>query len=326
MNTPLPPMKSLVVTIVALVCYSCMFCASASAYTTIKDVIYSDAMGREVQYAVVLPDSYATQTNKTFPVLYCLHGAGSPYDTWAVMLPLNRAIDGDYPAIIVTFAGGSRYIDNKNDPSIRYTTFFFEELVPFIETTYRAGGRQELRGVTGFSMGGFGAWHFMLLRPDFFSSVSSLSGAFAGAPSGHSEFELYSRLEAAYQNEIELPPMYLGCGLSDRYLSENRTMEDALSSRGFSVEYVESPGDHNWTYWRDTSPQIIAFHYKYMSAPVALWKGFPVDDTNHADTGDFLGQVYAGYQPWVWAYSLSKWMWSPTSTNEHGEWFWIATQ
>ncbi len=236
------------------------------AVKTIKDNLHSKAMDKEIPYVVVLPDSYETESDKTFPVLYCLHGANAPYDTWSVMAPLNEAIDGDYPTILVTFeAGLSSYLDFADDPSIRYTTFFFEELVPFIESSYRAGGKKELRAVTGFSMGGFGAFHYMLQRPDFFSSVSSLSGAFNRARGDRKQFNLYEILKAASEKETELPPLYLGCGVDDRLLEDSRKMSAELEKLGYTVTYVEGPGAHNWPYWRDASIDIIKFHYPHFS-------------------------------------------------------------
>jgi S-formylglutathione hydrolase FrmB len=57
-----------------------------------------------------------------------------------------------------------------------FTTFVFNECIPTIEKQYRINTSQRM--LTGFSMGGFGAIHYMLTKPDQFVSVSSLSGWF----------------------------------------------------------------------------------------------------------------------------------------------------
>lgn len=236
---------------------------SAGGVTTSRGVFHSAGMNRGIPYAVVLPDSYETDTGTVFPLLYALHGMGAPYDSWAVMQPLNRAIDAKYPTVIVTFEGEvSWYIDHPGKPEIGYTTFFFEELVPFIESTYRTGGQPGMRAVTGFSMGSFGAWHLMLERPDFFSSVSSLSGAFNRSPDGVTILNLYPRVTAAAESDVTLPPMYLNCGSEDRLLRDNRDMRHHLEKHGYPATLIETGGGgHNWDFWKNAADELLAWHH-----------------------------------------------------------------
>lgn len=301
------------------------------AVSTIRNTLHSEAMDKDVDYAIVIPDSYNSPSNadKTYPVLYALHGYGAPYDTWAVMLPLNNAINSDYPAIIVTFEGEtSFYIDFDGNPSVQFTTFFFDELIPFVETTYRAGGHSSLRAVTGFSMGGFGAWHYMLTHPDMFSSVSALSGAFNFNPNGQTETNPYGRITTAAANQVELPPMYLNCGTSDSLIGDNRNMKQHLTDKGYSVELIETEGaQHNWTFWRGASDELIAWHYQYLSAPSETWRGLPIYPDGTVYTGDSLGWIHVANAPWVWVYKLSAWAYIGNDSNPVlPHWFWISKQ
>lgn len=232
--------------------------------STVADVLHSEAMDKDVNYRVVLPDGYEDSA-KTYPVLYALHGARADEEPWSVMAPLNNAIDGDFPAIIVTFdAERSSYVDDPADPKTRYTTFFFEELVPFIESNYRAGGKPELRAVTGFSMGGYGAWHYMLEKPDFFSSVSALSGAFDRDPKGQAQWNPFNQIPEMGKDEVQLPPTYMNCGTLDRFLDHSQRMEKLLKDYGYATTYVETPdAGHDWPFWRDSSDEVIRFHYQH---------------------------------------------------------------
>ena len=272
-------------------------------------------MEKDIPYAIVLPATYETESTKTFPVLYCLHGYGAPYDTWAVMSPLLSAIDGDYPAIIVTFEGStSWYIDHPSDPSIQYTRFFFEELVPFVESTYRAGRSPSMRGVTGFSMGGFGAWHYMLERPDFFASVSALSGAFDRIPNGEGALNPYGRITDRAGTLGTLPPIYMNCGTADSLLSDNRNMAAHLTALGYSNTLIETSGaGHDWPFWRDTSDELLAWHYASFSEPPITWRGFPLTDGVTAET-DAFGSIFVLYDPWVYIFATQSWMYI------HGDW------
>lgn len=238
--------------------------SSLCGVSTVTDVFHSEAMDKDINYRVVLPNGYS-DSDETYPVLYALHGARANEEPWSVMAPLNEAIDGDFPAIIVTFdAERSSYVDDPADPKSQYTTFFFEELVPFIESEYRAGGRPGLRAVTGFSMGGYGAWHYMLEKPDFFCSVSALSGAFDRDPKGQTQWNPYNRIPIMAEDDVQLPPTYMNCGSLDRYVDHTRRMQKLMKEHGYTPIFVEtSDAGHDWPFWRDTSDDVIHFHYQF---------------------------------------------------------------
>jgi len=242
--------------------------------------IMSKCMDKPVEIAVVLPPSYLTDTN-CFPVLYTLHGYGAPYDTWANMYPLKEAL-ADKPMIVVCFdAGTSWYIDSKVATNSLYETFFFKELNPHVEKNYRVDA--EKRGVTGFSMGGFGAFRYAAKQPGYFNSVSGLSSAFSKNDGNYASREkwlkpllgsatenienykdtdCYLLIKQAVDSGKGFPPSYLGCGTEDRLIAGNKVMSAYLKELSLSCEYVESPGAHNWPYWKMTSPEIINFHWK----------------------------------------------------------------
>jgi len=200
--------------------------------------IYSPAMGRPIRVAVVLPPGYSRNGDTRLPVLYALHGYGAPYDTWAHMSTLREAI-GEKPMAVVCFDGdrGGWYIDSPEKADSQFETFFFRELMPFVEARYRAGGNAARRGITGFSMGGYGAFQLMLSRPDAFAGVSSLSSGlvYMGETNGRPWRGLpellgpYERNRQAYQkrgilNRLEdaarqgkpLPKLMLASGTEDR--------------------------------------------------------------------------------------------------------------
>lgn len=271
----------------------------------------SPAMKREIRALVLLPPAYDAEPARRFPVLYAMHGAGAPYATWSEMSPLRRAL-AQMPMIVCCFDGdrASMYVDSTVNPQSQFTTFFFDELVPFIESHYRTNG---VRGATGFSMGGYGAFHYMLTRPEMFASVSSLSGAFwgdlAAQRGGHMKdllgdydqnaeayrkCDIYGRLKDCVAREVSLPPMLIHCGTEDGLVEENRKFErflieqnalirkrleprvsnvadeskrpraldELMLQEGLRFTYVESPGAHNWPFWRDASLGVAEFHWR----------------------------------------------------------------
>lgn len=294
---------------------------TSPAATKLTGTLYSATMDKEVPYAISLPTEYNGSPQRIYPVLYGLHGQGAPYDTWTSMPPLWRAIDGEYPAIVATFEGeNSFFLDFREDRNNQYTTFFFEEFVPYVESTWRAGRSAGMRAVTGFSMGGYGAWHYMLERPEFFASVSALSGGFNFTIDQQPEKNPYNRIPLYAGQEVELPPAYINCGSEDWLLPDNRNMAELMEDHGYAIEFVETPGAaHNWPFWRDTSELVIAWHYQHFreDGEPADWHGYPVADEAYAEAGS-LGWLFIGTDPWVWSYRMESWLYVPESVPHIG--------
>lgn len=59
--------------------------------------------------------------------------------------------------------------------------------------------------------------------------------------------------------------------------------------------------------------------------PTPTWLGYPIDENGWANTGDFMGYVYAAAAPWVWNLNLQSWMFIPAEeAGEFGEWVFIV--
>ncbi|MCC5836049.1 MAG: hypothetical protein JJU20_15080 [Opitutales bacterium] len=54
------------------------------------------------------------------------------------------------------------------------------------------------------------------------------------------------------------------------------------------------------------------------------WAGFPIDESNEVNTGNFLGQLYAGLEPWIFSYTANQFFFMPEShVTETGAWLYI---
>jgi S-formylglutathione hydrolase FrmB len=258
--------------------------------------IPSPSMNRQIQTVVVLPPEYSEKPNKHYPVLYALHPVGGADDMWAVMPKLRTELV-THPMIVVSFNAdhSSYYIDSPIKPDSQFTTFFFKELMPYIESHYRVIAGAGGRAVTGASMGGYGAFHYMLQKPDAFSSISGVSAAAAhltgdpssagylkylkvttfldllGNPENQSAYQandLFSGISAAAANKITFPPIYLQCGTEDFVKPHDIELRDFLTSKGYSCEYSEAPGaHHDWKYWKEACVGVMEFHWKHFTLP-----------------------------------------------------------
>lgn len=151
--------------------------------------IRSVILHSSVRYCTFLPASYSTPEGKSrkYPVLYLLHGLGGTQQTavlngeWTVLQDLRRDHKiGDF--IVVSPEAWDTFYINSRDGNTRYSDFFLGEFLPYIERTYRIQSTRLTRGITGFSMGGYGSLRFAFLRPDLFGSVSAHSAAIERDP------------------------------------------------------------------------------------------------------------------------------------------------
>lgn len=90
-------------------------------------------------------------------------------------------VKGDLPPfILVSVTGGRSFYGNQFEGRCQMRDFFFEEFMPFIETTYRVKAEARYRHLQGMSAGGNGAMLYAILRPDLFGTVTAVAGAFDG--------------------------------------------------------------------------------------------------------------------------------------------------
>lgn len=153
----------------------------------------SATAGTTVSFHVYVPAAYAANPTARFPVLYWLHGSGSPTagipsaSSWfgAAMA------QGKIPPMLVVFpngTGASMWCDSK-DGTVPMESVVIDDLVPHVDATFRTIASRRGRIVEGFSMGGAGAGRLGLRRPDLFAGVSMLGAGpmqldFMDAPKG----------------------------------------------------------------------------------------------------------------------------------------------
>lgn len=159
--------------------------------TVLIDSIYSENLVNEFgenptrEIAVYLPPNYK-ESNQHYPVIYFLHGFMGDHQMMNMMKELlDYAIETKRirPFIMVipnekTTYDGSFYSNTGLFGNWEDFTAF--DLVKYTDATYRTIPNKNSRGITGHSMGGYGAIKIAMHHPEIFSSVYALSpGALA---------------------------------------------------------------------------------------------------------------------------------------------------
>jgi S-formylglutathione hydrolase FrmB len=264
--------------------------------------INSQILKRPVRYCVLVPVSFSGKIPvvQRFPILYFLHGLGNNEQTlfnsggWNVIQDLRHQQKiGDF--FIVAPEGGSSFFINSADGKNRYSDFLLQEFIPNIEKKYPVRSGRGMRGISGISMGGYGALRLAFAHPELFGSVSAESAALIpatpgelnaairsgtplgnllgpvfGTPIDQAHWRANDPLVLARKNAIALRRLaiYFNCGRSDDLGFENgaEALHRELQSEKVPHQYHLYAGDHSLDYFLSHLGEVMEFHWKAFEA------------------------------------------------------------
>jgi S-formylglutathione hydrolase FrmB len=249
-------------------------------------VVKSTILLRSVRYCAYLPSSFDQDKTRQYPVMYYLHGLGDSEQSllnlggWDLIEELRRQGKiGDF--IVLAPAGGFTFYLNSADGKLRYEDFLVTEFMPQMEKKYRVSSQRATRGITGVSMGGFGALRLAFKYPRQFAAVSAqmpaliaevptnfasggqgspgaMMGDVFGSPFNRAYFErnnvfYYAKTDPAA--ELKRMKIYFDVGNNDDYGFEQgaQKLHLLLDSRGIPNEFHVYPGRHD--------PQFVMRHF-----------------------------------------------------------------
>lgn len=267
--------------------------AQATGKVIEQQNVRSSIMKKDVHCTIYLPPDYET-SNRSYPVVYLLHGFSDDNTGWLQFGEVNRYADkaiaeGTIPPMIIVMpnADSSWYV-NSYDGKENYEDFFIKELMPFVEKNYRTKPDKKYRGIAGLSMGGYGTLYLSFKHPDLFVAAAPLSagiimdttlssmpdvpyGYVLGRPFGkglsgkdrlgmfwqnHSILNLAQTLPA---DSLKRVAYWIDCGDDDFLTIGNCMLHIELTQRGIPHEFRMRDGAHNWTYWRTGITDALHF-------------------------------------------------------------------
>ena len=240
----------------------------ASQRGNLNQVWYdSPTLGMERRLFVYTPYGYADSKDK-YPVLYLLHGAGGDEDAWNSMGRACQILDNliekglAKPMICVMPNGNPTQVAartlmieekriDRNDPEARqrmdYVGSIVNDIVPFIEKTYRVDAKPKSRAIAGLSMGGGHTISASLAYPGFFQYICPLSmGITIRGEESQAEYD--KQFKALKKAGYKL--YFLACGDSDFLIENAKTLDKTLTDNGLKHTFFVTSGGHTWSNWR----------------------------------------------------------------------------
>lgn len=253
----------------------------AAYYTFNKDVPHGQV--RECLYwseheqaqrrcYVYTPAEYET-SGKSYPVLYLQHGMGEDERGWHEQGHMANIMDNQIaagkcvPMLVVMDYGncgygfGAKKGESMQEFGASFYPILLDDIIPFVEKTFRAKTDRENRAMAGLSWGGHQTFDVVLSNLDKFAWMGAFSGAIFVMP-GTDFKELYNGVfaDAASFNK-KMHVLFMGIGTEENFGTQNFCKQ--LTDLGINNVLYESPGTaHEWLTWRRCLNEFVPLIFK----------------------------------------------------------------
>lgn len=223
-------------------------------------ILDSKSLGLEVGYVVWTPESYASETEKEYPVIYFLHGMGGneSADSGGFSEWLQKSITaGDFPEAICVFPNGG-----KSGYRGEVESMIIDELIPLIDSDYRTLATPESRALTGFSMGGAGSVYLSIMHPELFCAAGSMGGGIRSRDD--MEIKINEAIPVWKENDFGF---FMANGDLDRPEAFSEFSETLKEHHvDYEVLILEETKHNLGLYYGRSAPQLLRFIGKHIKS------------------------------------------------------------
>ena len=243
---------------------------------------FSETLALSVSAHVLIPQTTATK-RPLHPTLFLLHGLSDDHTMWLRRTSIERYAAARNLAVVMPAVGRSFYQDMAG--GARYWTFLSEELPAILRSFFPLSETRADNFAAGLSMGGYGAMRLALAHPERFAAAASFSGALdyvrrlresgkarsritkaewnavagPGADATGTHSDLFHIAKNLAKRRGPKPALWLSCGTEDELLGDTRAFHTHLGALGWTHQYEEDTGAHDWAYWDAQIERTIAW-------------------------------------------------------------------
>jgi enterochelin esterase-like enzyme len=233
---------------------------------------YSNVTNSWRRSYIYTPPGYDQNTNQKYPVLYLLHGGGEDERGWSTQGRTDLILDNliaekkANPMMVVMMDGnfGGGGIGGFGEQTLRmFENELKQNVIPMVESNYRAATDANSRALAGLSMGGLQTLYAGIKNTDMFAYLGVFSsGWFAQQPAlSKPWYELMQSNTAKINSNLKSFWIAMG-GKEDIAYNNNKVMMGRFDEMGIKYVYSEYPGGHTWPVWRNNLYQFSQVIFK----------------------------------------------------------------
>ena len=262
----------------------------------------SELFGENLTYSVYLPPSYYTDTEKEYPVVWLLHGRASSSTSYRDVDDIGAFMDdqiakGNIVEMVLIMPDSGKYAFYRDsaltpgdkDNSGPWATQLTEELRGVAQEAYRIKTEAKFNGLTGNSMGGYGAMTIGTKNPDLYSSIAVHMGYLPpDALNSLKNLDMYYVLDFDF---------YLDAGLQDQTVGYEDTVavHNYLNSVNKAHGYDLRNGTHGSAFYMAGMPASMKMHSDhFVRYGVEIAPGTGSGSTGEIGGGSTGGSVGGG--------------------------------
>lgn len=230
---------------------------------------------------IYTPPGYE-ESNKSYPVLYLLHGMGGDEEAWMTLGRASQILDNliaqkkAEPMIVVMPNGNVAQEAAPGESSLGFHKPQFQlphtmdgkyeetfhEIIRFVDSQYRTIPKKKGRAIAGLSMGGFHTLHISRYYPDTFDYMGLFSAAIM--PNEKVQSKVYDHFDQtlAAQKANGYKLYWIAIGKEDFLYQANADFRKKLDAMDFPYIYRESEGGHTWRNWRVYLSEFLPLLFK----------------------------------------------------------------
>ena len=226
---------------------------------------------------VYTPAGY-DEGKQAYPVVYIQHGGGEDHRGWMEQGRTAQIMDNliaagkAVPMIVVSsnsnvqrrnggMAGGYSWQGMQT-----FRSELIDNIIPFVEKTYRVKKDRKSRALCGLSMGGGQSFYIGLRDPEVFANVGVFSTGMFGGIQGASNFDLEKEVPGILTDtktfNKQFDVFFVSCGEQDPRIEYTRSIVQKMRDGGVSVRFNSYPGDHEWQVWRKSLHEFAQYLFR----------------------------------------------------------------
>lgn len=232
---------------------------------------FSKATNAWRKFYIYLPPGYDTNLKKKYPVLYLQHGGGEDETGWVKQGNVDIILDNliaqgkAVPMLIVMEnsnavkpsetgrmnMGGAPGSNQWMAGPSTFKEVLLNDLIPFVDQTFRTISDRDHRAMAGLSMGGFLTVNTVFEYPETFGYLGAFSGGMRLTPEDNLKTQYNGTLSdpAAFNHKFKI--FFQSIGTAEGPWPKVKLTNEMLTKAGINNIYFESPGTaHEWLTWR----------------------------------------------------------------------------